>query len=167
MLPHLSADPHLRDRMVQAQCWPESKGSLSCPKADMLISETCQPLRLKLLTVHTSHPAFCCLLPNLSLQSSEQSQTWRKFPLLLCPLPHTCSPSCRATSSSGCPEQPPSLFRDEEVIASVASPAWTSHTGLLFTFHAHSGCVPPLFALGMHVSVKNAVFLSVACSGGR
>lgn len=52
------------------------------------------------------------------------------------------------------PEEPPSLFSDEEMIDSVACPVPLSHKGSSVSV-ARSGYVPLLLASGMHGSVRN------------
>ena len=77
--------PLLRGRLAHTLRLIWVQRGISCPKADMLISEKCQPSCLKLLTVHTSWSCLLlCFLPSLSLHRSGQSQTWRKFPLHPC-----------------------------------------------------------------------------------
>ena len=116
---------------------------------------------------HSSHLMSCLLLcfpPNLSAQRSGQSQTWRKFPLLRCVLRLVPAAYLSGRCSNWSAPQRASFTvqrRGDDWFYSVSSLAGP-RAGLLFKFHAHSGCVPSLLALGMRVSGGNVVFLSIS-----
>ena len=95
----------------------------------MLISETCQPSCLKLLTAHTSCPAFCSVslpicqhtgLGRARLEGSSLSSAVSSASCL--------QPICLAAAPTEVlPKEPPSLFRDEEMTDSTAFPVWLGH----------------------------------------
>lgn len=131
----------------------------------MLISEKCQPFCLKLLTVHTSRPAFCSVSFQFVSTQVWAEPDFKEVPSpSLCPQPHACSlsvwPGCSNCTAPWRASFTVQRWGDDWFyrISSLAGPRGV----LLFKFHAHSGCVPPLLALGMHVSGGNAVFLSIS-----